>query len=157
MPAATAPTVELWMRTLPAGEGEEHDELRQRLLNLDRRGVVETVRIRTWPHEVAVDGPMSQRDRLIAERVRAFRRWAAREGVALPDFAERATAGVGRMGPAYTALRLPQTALAVSREGRLVWVTPCVEGGRERTPREWVDAAANGTAPGCQSGPRLVV
>jgi hypothetical protein len=60
------------------------------------------------------------------------------------------------MGPEYTALTLPQTALAVTREGALQWVAPCVEDGRERTPMEWVDDAAEGDAPGCDVGPRLV-
>jgi hypothetical protein len=156
MPTTTRPRVELWIRTLPAGEGEEHDELRRRLAWLDRRGVIESVRVRTWPHEVALDGPTTPRDRAIAERVRAFRRWAAEQGVTLPAFGDRTTAGVGRMGPEYTALTLPQTALAVTREGALQWVAPCVEDGRERTPMEWVDDAAEGDAPGCDVGPRLV-
>jgi hypothetical protein len=157
MPARTAPTVELWMRTHPTGDGEEHDELRRRLAQLDRRGVVDAVTVRTWPHEIAVDGPASRRERAIVDRVRDFRRWATGAGVELPAFAERSTAGVGRMGPAYTALRLPRTALAVYREGILTWVAPCVERGEERTPREWIENAADGAAPGCDSGAQLVV
>lgn len=175
MPATTCPTVELWIRTLPAGEGEEHDELRRRLAALERRGVIESVGVRTWPHEVALDEVTAfpagrratdgtgadrvdrPRDREIADRVRTFQRWAAREGVTLPAFHERTTVGVGRMGPEYTALRLPQTALAVWRDGALRWVAPCVEGGSEWTPMEWVEAAAEGEAPGCETGPRLVV
>ena len=157
MPARTAPTVELWMRTLPAGEGEEHDELRRRLAQLDRTGVVDAVVVRTWPHEIAVDGPASRRERAIVDRVRAFRRWAMGAGAELPAFAEQSAAGVGRMGPTYTALRLPPTVLAVYREGALTWVAPCVDGGEERTPREWVEAAADGAAPGCDSGAQLVV
>ncbi|WP_321166735.1 HTH domain-containing protein [Salinigranum halophilum] len=156
MPAMTRPTVELWIRTLPTGEGEEHDELRRRLAALDRRGVVESVRVRTWPHEVVVDEPATARDSAIADRVREFRRWAARAGVALPAFDDRVTTGVGRMGPECTALRLPQTALAVRRGGRLQWVAPCVEDGVEHTPWEWVDAAAEGAAPGCEAGPVLI-
>jgi hypothetical protein len=157
MPTTTRPRVELWIRTLPTGGGEEHDELRRRLASLARRGVIEEARVRTWPHEVALDGPTTARDEVIARRVRAFRRWAAREGVELPTFGGRTTAGVGRMGPAYTALRLPRTALAVWRDGVLQWVVPCVADGRERTPAEWVDAAATGDAPGCGTDSRLVV
>jgi hypothetical protein len=155
MPLTTAPTVELWMRRLPAGEGEEHDELRRRLARLDRRGVVETVRVRTWPHEVVVDESLSARDRAIVDRVRAFERWAEREGVGLPAF-ERTTVGVGRMGPGRTALRLPQTALAVWRDGSLQWVAPCVRGGARRSPLDWIADAVEGAAPGCSRGPRLV-
>lgn len=145
------------MRTLRAGDGEEHDELRRRLAMLDRRGVVESVEVRTWPHEVVVDGPQSRRDRAVVTRLRAFERWATREGAALPAFEERTTAGVGRMGPPCTVRRLPQTALAVYRDGRLVWVAPCVYGGEEWTPREWVEDAAEGVAPGCETGEVLIV
>jgi hypothetical protein len=157
MPTTTPPQVELWIRTLPAGAGEEHDDLRRRLAALERRGVIDSFEVRTWPHEIALDGPTEARDREIGDRVRRFRQWAAREGVTLPAFTERTTAGVGRMGPEYTALSLPQTALAVWRDGTLRWVAPCVEGGSEWTPREWTEAAAAGGAPGCESGPRIVV
>lgn len=97
------------------------------------------------------------REREIADRVRAFQRWAARDGITLPAFHGRRTVGVGRMGPEYTALRLPWTALAVWRDGTLRWVASCVEGGSEWTPLEWVEAAADGEAPGCDAGLRLVV
>lgn len=157
MPTNTRPTVELWIRTLPTGEGEEHDALRQRLAALERRGVVESVRVRTWPHEVVLDGPTTPRERAIVDRIRAFGRWAARAGVRLPAFGDVTTAGAGRMGPEYTALRLPQTALAVSRDGELRWVAPCVADGVERTPWEWVEAAEAGTAPGCETQRPLVV
>ena len=145
------------MRTLPAGDGEEHDELRRRLARLDRRGVVDSVRVRTWPHEVVVDGPQTRRDRIITERLRAFERWAVRERATLPAFRERTTAGVGRMGPQCTVVRLPQTALAVFRDDRLLWVAPCVFGEETWTPREWIENAADGTAPGCETGPVLIV
>jgi hypothetical protein len=61
------------------------------------------------------------------------------------------------MGPEYTALRLPQTVLAVWRDGALRWVAPCAEGGSEWTSMEWAEAAAEGEPPGCETGPRLVV
>jgi hypothetical protein len=157
MPTNTRLEVELWIRTLPTGAGEEHDELRQRLAALERRGTVESVRVRTWPHEVVLDGPTTPRDRAITDRIQSFKQWAARTGVALPAFDRRTTAGVGRMGPEYTALTLPQTALAVSRDGTLRWVAPCVEGGVERTPWEWVEAAEQGVSPGCETERALVV
>jgi hypothetical protein len=47
MPATTRPTVELWLRTLHAGQREEGDELRHRLETLTRRGVVGSVHVRT--------------------------------------------------------------------------------------------------------------
>jgi hypothetical protein len=156
MPTHTRPEVELWIRTLQTGAGEEHDRLRRRLAALERRGVVDSVRVRTWPREVPLDGPTTPRDRAIADRVRAFERWAARAGVSLPTF-ERVDTGVGRMGPEYTALTLPRTALAVTHEGTLRWVAPCVEDGAEHAPREWVESAEMGADPRDETRPVLVV
>lgn len=144
------------MRTLPTGAGEEHDELRRRLRRLDRQGVVDSVTVRTWPHEVVVGEPATARDREITARVREFQQWAAGEGVELVGFDEGETAGVGRMGPTYDVLTVPQTALVVSRDGVVEWVAPCERDGAVQTPRAWVTAAAEGAAPGCESGPRLV-
>jgi hypothetical protein len=157
MSTHTRPEVELWIRTLRTVAAEEHDGLRRRLAALERQGVLGSVEIRTWPHEVPIDGPTTARDRLIVDRVRAFRRWAARAGASLPAFDERVTAGVGRMGPECTVLTLPETTLAVSVDGTLSWVAPCVEGDVGRTVAEWVEAAETGSLPGRESRPALVV
>lgn len=103
--------------------------MRRRPVGLERRDAIGSTRLRTWPHGVAADGATTACGETIAGRVRAFRRWTRREGVALPAFDERTTAGVGRMGPEYTALTLPPTALGVWRDGILDWVARCVDGG----------------------------
>lgn len=144
MATTARPTVELWMRTLPTGEGEEHDELVARLRALERCGRIDGVECRTWPHEVAVDDPRTPRESTVVNRVTSFRRWAATRGVDLPAFERTTTAGVGRMGPAYEALTLPPTALAVYQDGVLVWVAPCVDDEHEYTPLDWIEAAERG-------------
>lgn len=156
MSTTSRPTVELWIRALRTGGSEEHDELRRRLVTLDHRGVVDSVHVRTWPHDVTIDRPTTRRERTIADRVRTFRRWAGRRGVSLPAFGERTTAGVGRMGPECEVVTLPRTALAVWCDGTLEWVAPCVADGRVYTPREWVEEATEGRAPGVDRGPMLV-
>lgn len=145
MPTTTTrPTVELWIRTLPVGEADAHDELLARLRALERRGRLDDVELHTWPHEVAIDEPATPHERQVVDRVVDFRRWAARRGARLPGLETTVTAGVGRMGPAYEALRLPETVLAVFRDGVLVWVAPCELEGRTHTPLEWVAEAERG-------------
>lgn len=153
MPVRNPPDVELWIRTLPSGDGEEHDQLRQRLRRLEARGVVDSVRVRTWPHEVALEGPATPRERHIRDCIRACQEWASEREMALAGF-ERITAGVGRMGPGYESMRLPQTLLTVWRDGHVEWVAPCVDDGHEWSPMEWVDEADTGHRPG--RGPRVL-
>jgi hypothetical protein len=135
--------VELWIRQIRDGLGEEHQALVVRLERLADEGVVDDVCVRTWGREVDVesDTAPTKRDAVVRERLAECRHWARREGVALPTLDERATVGSGRMGPEHDAVVLPPTLGIVFRSDEIEVVYPHERDEGLRTLSDWVETA----------------
>lgn len=130
---STGRRVELWVRDGTEGTNRCVDPLVDALERVAAAGVVDGVTVRAWGHQLDWSTPCAEgSDReAIRDRVVAVQRWARREGVRVPISAP-ATAGYGRMGPAYEEIDLPEALLVEFVDGAVVHVTP------HRTGREGV-------------------
>jgi hypothetical protein len=101
------------------------DPLVDALERVAAAGVVDGVTVRAWGHQLDWSTSCAEgSDReAIRDRVVAVQRWARREGVRVPISAP-ATAGYGRMGPAYEEIDLPEALLVEFVDGAVVHVTP---------------------------------
>ncbi|POG57452.1 HTH domain-containing protein [Haloferax marisrubri] len=135
--------VELWIRPIRDGFGEEHQALVVRLERLADEGLVDDVCVRTWDRDVDVesDTAPTKRDAVVRERLAECRLWARNEGVALPTLDERATVGSGRMGPEHDAVVLPPTLGIVFRDDEIEAVYPHERTEGRRTLADWVETA----------------
>jgi hypothetical protein len=101
------------------------DPLVDALERVAAAGVVDGVTVRAWGHQLDWSTPCAEGSNreAIRDRVVAVQRWARQEGVRVPISAP-ATAGYGRMGPAYEEVGLPEALLVEFVDGAVVHVTP---------------------------------
>ncbi|SEO39517.1 hypothetical protein SAMN04487948_102220 [Halogranum amylolyticum] len=120
---------ELWVNT-PADSG--YELLVDHLDRLEAAGTIDDYVVYHWGHDLDVssDRLRSAEDQLARERIAAFKQWAQENDCTVAGLGERVTAGVGRMGPEYTAEHLPPVLLAEYVGDDLEQVTPC-SGGAE--------------------------
>ncbi|MFC7128763.1 HTH domain-containing protein [Haloferax chudinovii] len=135
--------VELWIRPIRDGLGEEHQALIVRLERLTDGGVVDDVCVRTWGRNVDVESDLAptNRDAVVRERLAECRHWARTEEVALPTLDERSTVGSGRMGPEHDAVVLPRTLGIVFRGDEIEAVFPHERDEGTQTFADWVETA----------------
>jgi hypothetical protein len=125
MPATTAPTVTLCVRSLVSRTGCQERVLKQ-LQRLSDAGTLESVSVRVWGTEVGFSTTAVEtvEGESILDTVGEFRAWADHNGVSLEPFYEDRTRVSGLTGEERATLRLPVLALAEYDDGDLVSVTP---------------------------------
>lgn len=114
-----------------------------RARHLEDRDAATDVRVETWTsvrpalERLADSGPS------VSLIVDAFRRWADREGYALPSFERRETSSMLGHRPTVR-IRVPTVCVAVSEGGDLQWVAPCSDGDRTYSVEACLTALENG-------------
>lgn len=132
-------TVEVWVRSLSDGVQPLLDGTLRRLREADG---VEAIDVAVWGRSFDPTGPAAATDpgRALANRLEAFRRWAAENDASFdPFFRPRTVEGLA--GEACTRVDLPTVALAEYRDGDLAFVSPCRLGGRYRPVLERAERA----------------
>ncbi|SDM13308.1 hypothetical protein SAMN04487949_0981 [Halogranum gelatinilyticum] len=126
--------VELWVN---APDDAEYEPLVAHLERLEAAGEVDAYVVYHWGHELDVSSDRLQcvEDQLARERVAAFKQWATENGCTVLGLGERATVGVGRMGPEVTVEQLPPVLLAEYVDDDLRRVTPCSAGDEHVSER----------------------
>jgi hypothetical protein len=144
-PAVAAPssgtTVELGVRSLSAAVQPLLDETLRSLEGAD----VDRVAVAVWGRSFDPTGPAAATDpgRHLADRLEAFRRWAAENGASFgPFFRTRAVRRLA--GGTETRVDLPTVTLAEYRDGVLAFVAPCWLGGRHHTVLDRAERLAGG-------------
>ncbi len=147
-------TVELWIRSLPGGSGEQHESLITRLRRIEAMGVLDDVTVHTWERCIDMTDPhVDDPDRRAWERVIEFLQWAVNNDVTLVDFRETAAVGEGRMGPEHPVVCLPRTVLAEYKDGDLLWVLPFQRKNRRYTVSDWFVSAGDRFDPDTDGHP----
>lgn len=116
--------VELWVNT---PDDAEYEPLVGHLDHLEATGTVDDYVVYHWGHDLDVSSDRLRcvEDQLARERISAFKQWALEHDCIVTGLGDRVTAGVGRMGPEYTAEHLPPVLLAEYVDDDLELVTPC--------------------------------
>lgn len=132
---------ELWVN---APDDAEYEPLVAHLDHLEAAGDIDDYVVYHWGHDLDVSSDRLQcvEDQLARERVAAFKQWATEHGCTVLGLGDRATVGVGRMGPEITVEHLPPVLLAEYVGDDLQRVTPCSAGEEHVSERlEALDAA----------------
>ncbi|SFL04459.1 hypothetical protein SAMN04487950_2144 [Halogranum rubrum] len=118
---------ELWVNA--PGE-TDYEPLVTHLDQLEATGTVDDYVVYHWGHDLDVSSDRLRcvEDQLARERISAFKQWALEHDCTVTGLGDRVTAGVGRMGPEYTAEHLPPVLLAEYAGDDLELVTPCSTG-----------------------------
>ena len=132
--------VELCVRSLSEEVQPLLDGTLRRLdgADVDRVGVV------VWGRSFDPTGPAAATDpgRALADRLDAFRRWAAENDASFGSFFR--TRPVRRLtGETYTRVDLPTVTLAEYRDGELAFVAPCRLGDRHHTALDRAERLAD--------------
>jgi hypothetical protein len=120
---------ELWVN---APDDSGYQPLVEQLEQLETTDAIDDYVVYHWGHDLDVssDRLRSVEEQLARERISAFKQWAQENDCTVAGLGDRITAGVGRMGPEYTAEHLPPVLLAEYVDDDLEQVTPC-SGGAE--------------------------
>jgi hypothetical protein len=113
-----------------APEDSGYEPLVDHLDHLETTGRIDDYVVYHWGHDLDVSSDRLRcvEDQLARERISAFKQWALENGCTVMGLGDRVTAGVGRMGPEYTAEHLPPVLLAEYVGDDLQLVTPCSDG-----------------------------
>ncbi len=124
-------TVEVCVRSLADDVQPLLDETLRRLREADD---VEAVGVTVYGRSFDPTGPAAATDpgRALADRIAAFRRWAAENDASFGPFF-RAQAVDRLAGGSCTRVDLPTVTLAEYRDGDLAFVTPCWLAGRHHS------------------------
>lgn len=143
MPASTAPTATLYVRSLASRTGCQ-ERLIKRLKQLDDAGSLASVDVHVWGREIGLSTTAVETDsgRSILDTVGEFRAWAEQNDISLERFYESRTRVSGLTGEEFTTLRLPMVALAEYEDGDLVSVTPHERESGVRTVDDRLDRLA---------------
>lgn len=124
--------VELYVRSLaPCGTNDEQNAIVERLLDLERRGVVADVDLVVWGNAVCMDGASAQVGvgARVADRIRSFQRWCADRRASLEPFFTWSVVDASLSDDSFERVVPPHRCLAVYADDRLQTVYPrTVEG-----------------------------
>lgn len=140
--AASRTTVEVYVRSLSE---EVQPLLDETLRRLRAAGDVGEVCVVVWGRSFDPTGAAAGTDpgRALADRLRAFRQWAAENGASFGPFFRART--VDRLtGETYTRVDLPTVTLAEYLEGELAFVAPCWLGEHHHTVLDRAERLAAG-------------
>lgn len=143
MDATDRQSVELFVRTLaPSGATGAQEEIVDRLIGLEREGVVESVDLTVWGSALRVDGSCARfgNGREVAERVRSFRRWARERDVSLEPHLTTSAVDSAFTGESFERVVLPHRCLAVYEGDGLLAVYPHRNGDVTRTLADGIRA-----------------
>lgn len=119
--------VELYLRSLaPCGARNEQDAIVQRLLDLERRDVVDDVDLTVWGDAVCLDGTSAGvgAGRRITERIRAFHSWCEDRRASLDPFFTWSTVESSIADDTFRRVVPPHRLLAIYVDDQLEEVYP---------------------------------
>lgn len=128
--------VELYVRSLaPYGTRNEQDAIVERLLDLERRDVIDDVDLTIWGSEVCLDSASAQvgTGRRVAERIRDFYGWCEDHRASIEPFFDLSTVESSITGDSFHRVVPPHRCLAIYVDDRLEEVYPNTVEGNVRS------------------------
>lgn len=141
------PRVELYVRSLaPCESRAAQDAIVERLLALERKGVVDEVDLTVWGDAVCLDGASARvgLGEAIADRIRTFHEWCRDTGVSLDPFFTWSSVDASIAGESHERVVPPHRCLAVYAGDTLREVYPCSVGGTPRSLEDGLRALERG-------------
>lgn len=124
----TSRTVDLYMRADESTLGRRR-EITERLESIQSSGGIDRFTVRTWPCQVALDGPNED----VLAVVERFQQWATEEEVDFGPAFDRRAYDRSFTDESGEIVTLPAVALAVYEDDDLVAVAPHADASRPRT------------------------
>lgn len=126
-------TVELYVRSLAAGEAHQRQErVIERLRRLDEGGVIDGFEVLVWGRGLCRDS-MSARTvagRRVGDRLDRIEEWVEGTARSVSEFCRSERLDSAITGESREVVRLPSLAMAEFDDGDLVGFAPCREGDR---------------------------
>lgn len=120
--------VELYVRSLaPCGAKNDQDAIIERLLALQRQGIIDDVDLTVWGDAICLDGASARVGvgAQVTERIRAFHRWCEDEKASLEPFFTWSGVDSSISGDSFERVVPPHRCLAIYEGDRLQEVYPC--------------------------------
>ena len=143
MDDSTSRRVELYVRSLaPCGTRNEQDAIVERLLDLERRDVVDDVDLMVWGDAVCLDGASVRAGagQRVAERIQDFFCWAEDREVSLEPFFTWSDVDASMSGESFRRVVPPQRCLATYVDDGLEDVYPSSVEGSLRSLEDGVSS-----------------
>lgn len=135
----TSHRVELYVRSLaPCGVRTKQEAIVERLLDLEREGVLDHVDLTVWGDAVCLDGASAHVGvgSHVAERIRTFHDWCENRRTSLDPFFTWSDVESSITGDSFQRVVPPHRCLAVYVDDRLREVYPCEVDGAVRSLEE---------------------
>lgn len=136
----STPTVELYVRSLAAGDNQARiSDTLSRLADLDAEGVIEDYEVHVWGDGVSLDSEITgtEAGSFIRETAAAFREWAHDTGRELSGF-ETETTHSAMTGRTHRNLSVPTMAVCERVDDEVTWVAPCTDGDAVHSVGDYV-------------------
>jgi hypothetical protein len=135
-----APTVEVYVRTLAAGDNQSRiSETLSTLANLSGEGVIDDYEVHVWGEGVSLDPEITgtEAGSFIRETAAEFREWAQETDRELTGF-ETKTTHSAMTGRSHRNLSVPTMAICERTDEEVTWVAPCTDGDVVHTVGDYV-------------------
>lgn len=126
----STPTVELYVRSLSAGDDQARiSDTLSRLADLAAEDVIEDYEVHVWGGGLSLEPEITGTDAgaFIRETAASFREWAHETGRELSGF-ETETVHSAMTGRTHRNLSVPTMAICERTDGDVTWVAPCTDG-----------------------------